>query len=271
MPDALPSWPDLRARFAGAKVGFAFVIPVYNHARNLERVVQSALASGVPVIVVDDGSTDETGEVTGRLAPAVVVRHPTNQGKGAAILTGLRTASEPPIGAHFAVVIDGDGQHNPDDARALLAALWEQGAEAPRSDIVIGVRLGMNQTHVPWTSRAGRRFSGFWIWASGGPALSDSQSGFRVYPIAETLALPTKARRYEFEVEVLVHARRAGIVIREAPVSVAYDPPGGRISHFRPWRDSWRNSVAFTRLLIARLIPGFARRKRLGTDAGDGA
>jgi hypothetical protein len=128
----------------------------------------------------------------------------------------------------------------------------------------------MDHTHVPWTSRAGRRFSGFWIWASGGPVLSDSQSGFRVYPIAETLALPTRSRRYEFEVEVLVRARWAGLPIREVPVSVAYDPPGGRVSHFHPWRDLGRNSVTFTRLIMERLIPGFGQKRRLLKGTGDG-
>jgi len=101
----------------------------------------------------------------------------------------------------------------------------------------------------------GRGFSGFWVWAAGGPRLADSQSGFRVYPSAETLALPTRARRFEFEVEVLVWARRAGIPIREVPVSVVYDPPGGRVSHFRPWRDFGRNSATFTRLIASRFLP----------------
>jgi hypothetical protein len=127
----------------------------------------------------------------------------------------------------------------------------------------------MDQAHVPWTSRAGRKFSGFWIWASGGPMLADSQSGLRVYPVAETLALPTRARRFEFEVEVLVHARRARIPIREVPVTVAYDPPGGRVSHFRPWRDFGRNSMAFTRLIVSRFVPKLGRR-RLGKGTTDG-
>jgi glycosyltransferase involved in cell wall biosynthesis len=264
-----PSWQDLRARFADAGVSFAFVIPVYNHAHNLDRVVQAASASGAPVVVVDDGSTDDTRETAHRLTSAVVLRHPTNRGKGAAILTGLAAAAAPPISARFAVVVDGDGQHNPDDARGLLAALWPEGARAPEPSLVVGTRAGMDQAHVPWTSRGGRKFSGFWIWVSGGPALSDSQSGFRVYPIAQTLALRTRARRYEFEVEVLVRARRAGIAVREAPVSVVYDPPGGRLSHFRPWRDFGRNSLTFSGLIAERLIPGFARWRR-PRDGSDG-
>jgi len=264
-----PSWQDLHGRFADAGATFAFVIPVFNHARNIEQVVQSALASGAPVIVVDDGSTDETRDKVAGLSGVTVVRHSENRGKGAAILTGLATAASAPTRAHFVVTVDGDGQHNPDDARRLLAGLWADGRL--QTAFVLGNRSGMDQAHVPWTSRAGRRFSGFWIWASGGPMLADSQSGFRVYPVAETLALPTRARRFEFEVEVLVHARRAGLPIREVPVTVAYSPPGGRVSHFRPWRDFGRNSMAFTRLLVGRFVPGLGRRRRLGKDASHGA
>jgi glycosyltransferase involved in cell wall biosynthesis len=261
MREAPPSWQDLRARFSEAGAAFAFVIPVYNHARNIEQVTLAARASGAPVIVVDDGSTDETKDKVAGLAGVTLVRHAENRGKGEAILTGLATAAAPPIQARFAVTVDGDGQHNPDDARQLLAALWQQGQPEPESCLVLGNRRGMDQSHVPWTSRAGRRFSGFWIWASGGPALADSQSGFRVYPVTETLALPTRARRFEFEVEVLVHARRARIPIHEVSVTVAYNPPGGRVSHFRPWRDFGRNSLTFTRLIAGRLVPSFARRK----------
>jgi len=111
----------------------------------------------------------------------------------------------------------------------------------------------------------GRGFSGFWVWASGGPALSDSQTGFRVYPVPETLALPTRARRFQFEVEVLVHARRAGIPICEVPVGVDYAPPGGRVSHFHPWRDFGRNAATFTRLIATRFLPR-VRVKDAGND-----
>ena len=121
---------------------------------------------------------------------------------------------------------------------------------------------------VPWSSRFGRGFSGFWVRASGGPSLSDSQTGFRVYPLPETLLLPTRARRFQFEVEVLVHAHRAGIPIREVPVGVAYDPPGGRVSHFRPWRDFARNAATFTRLIASRFLP---RRSLRGHSPGQDA
>ena len=254
MQESMPSWEALRARFDACGLAFAFVIPVYNHARNLRSVVLAARASGAPVIVVDDGSTDGAADVLEN-SGAVLVRHPENRGKGAAILTGLQTASLAPIGARFVVTVDADGQHRPDDARNLLAALWLDATPAPRPCLVLGSRAGMGGRSVPWSSRMGRRFSGFWVWASGGPTLSDSQTGFRVYPVPETLSLPTRARRFQFEVEVLVQARRAGIPIREAEVGVDYDPPGGRVSHFHPWRDFGRNAATFTRLIATRFVP----------------
>ena len=167
--------------------------------------------------------------------------------------------------ARLAVTVDADGQHRPDDARGLLAALLTDDETSPRVGLVLGARTGMKGQAVPWSSRMGRGFSGFWVWTSGGPALSDSQSGFRVYPVAETLALPTRARRFEFEVEVLVQARRAGIPILEAPISVTYQPPGGRVSHFRPWRDFGRNAATFTRLIAGRFVP--ARRGKDSSHA----
>jgi len=259
MADATPSWEDLRARHEGCGAAFAFVIPVYNHVRNVGQVVAEAVQSGAPVLVVDDGSTDGSGEAARAVAGAQVLRHEVNRGKGAAILTGLGTAQA--RGARFAVTVDADGQHHPDEARKLLAALWPADAVAPGRVLIVGARMGMEQATVPWTSRMGRGFSGFWVWASGGPRVADSQSGFRVYPVAETLALPTRARRFEFEVEVLVQAHRAGIPIREVPVSVSYAPPGGRVSHFRPWRDFGRNSATFTRLIVGRFVPAGKGRR----------
>jgi glycosyltransferase involved in cell wall biosynthesis len=252
MGDGVPSWSELRARCDRRAVPFAFVIPVYNHERNVRQVATAAVASGAPVVVVDDGSTDGS-YAAADIAGVTLVRHAKNRGKGAAILTGLQAVAASPFGARFAVTADADGQHDPDDARALLAEVIPADADVARVALVLGARTGMEGKAVPWSSRVGRHFSGFWVWASGGPLLSDSQSGFRVYPVAETLALPTRARRFEFEVEVLVQARRAGIPILEVPVPVSYAPPGGRVSHFRPWRDFARNAATFTRLIATRL------------------
>ena len=225
----------------------ALVIPVYNHPQ-VAAVIDGARVLGLPIIVVDDGSTDETSAVLAGIAgncDITLLRHPRNQGKGAALLSGFTAAMA--LGCDAALTIDADGQHNPTDGARLLATAAETRA------LVIGSRQGMIGQHVPWTSRFGRGFSNFWVFVCGGPKVSDSQSGFRLYPLPESLDLGVSARRYQFEVEILVLAKRRGLTILEAPISVVYQPPGGRVSHFRPWRDFWRNSQTFSRLLWQRL------------------
>lgn len=225
----------------------AVIIPVYNHAARIEEVVRQTLQLGLPVLAVDDGSTDATPDILAGIDGITVIRHPVNRGKGAAILSGFAAA----VKQHcdWVLTIDGDGQHRPADAEALLRA-----ASGNKRVIVVGAREGMEGVNVPWTSRFGRGFSNFWVWVSGGPSIHDSQSGFRLYPLPECLNLGVRAKRYQFEVEILVRARRKGIETVEAPVSVVYQERGKRISHFRPWMDFWRNSVTFTRLIFSRLF-----------------
>ena len=225
----------------------ALVVPVYNHPQ-VATVLDGARVLGLPIIVVDDGSTDETSTVLAGIAKdcdITLLRHPRNQGKGAALLSGFTTAMT--LGCDAALTIDADGQHHPADGARLLAAAAET------RSLVLGSRQGMSGQHVPWTSRFGRGFSNFWVFVCGGPKVSDSQSGFRLYPLPESLNLGVFARRYQFEVEILVLAKGHGLTIQEVLISVAYQPPGGRVSHFRPWRDFWRNSQTFSRLLRRRL------------------
>ncbi|EKD40392.1 MAG: glycosyl transferase family 2, partial [uncultured bacterium] len=111
----------------------AIIIPVYNHCSRIGEVVRQSIQLGLPVFVVDDGSTDATGEVLAGLDGITGLRHGENQGKGAAILTGFAAAVE--IGCDWAVTLDGDGQHNPADAKNLL-----QAAADGKRCIVIGSR-----------------------------------------------------------------------------------------------------------------------------------
>lgn len=118
----------------------------------------------------------------------------------------------------------------------------------------------MERSRVPWTSRWGRRFSNFWVWAACGRWFSDSQSGFRVYPLPETLDLGAKASRFQFEVEILVLAAWRGIPVIEVPVPALYEP-GERVSHFKPWLDFWRNTRTFARLVATRFFIPLRLRK----------
>lgn len=235
--------------------GVAIVIPAFNHALTVVDVADQARRYSLPILVVDDGSTDETPARLSEMADLCVCRHEANLGKGAAILTGSKYFA----GKQQSVLtIDADLQHDPTQIPDLVAA-----AKANPTAIVVGKRMGMHgDQKVPWTSRFGRLFSNFWVRACGGPRLSDSQSGFRVYPIAFLQRNRFRAARYQFEVEVLVKAGWSGMDVIEIPITVNYQPPGGRISHFRPFLDFLRNSRTFSGLFFLRIfVPSFIRRK----------
>jgi glycosyltransferase involved in cell wall biosynthesis len=238
-----------------AKGCFALIIPVYNHEHRVADVVREALTLGWPVFVVDDGSTDSSLACVKAIEGITVLRHSVNQGKGAAIMTGFAAAASR---CDWAVTIDADGQHHPADALNLIRAI-----HAGQRPIVVGRREGMLGPEVPWTSRFGRHFSNFWVRLSGGPAISDTQSGMRLYPLPEAMNLRVKARRFQFEVEILVRARWQGIPVLETPVRVTYEPGNQRVSHFRPFVDFLRNTGAFSRLIFMRiLLPAHARRQK---------
>jgi glycosyltransferase involved in cell wall biosynthesis len=223
----------------------AVVIPVYNHEGKVAQVVREALELHLPLFVVDDGSTDSTYDRIKDLSSVTIIRHGANKGKGAAILTGFAAALP---SADWAVTMDADGQHYPGNVRDLIRAVPD--GERP---IVVGRREGMDHRHVPWTSRFGRAFSNFWVHASGGPRIRDTQSGFRLYPLPEAMHLNVRARRFQFEVEVLVRARWQGMPVLETPVPVTYQSEDERVSHYRGFVDFFRNAGTFSRLIFMRL------------------
>jgi glycosyltransferase involved in cell wall biosynthesis len=225
---------------------FALVIPVFNHERTVADVVHRTMDLEVPVVVVDDGSTDTTFDRIKGIPGIRILRHPFNRGKGAALMTGFEQAAEL---ADWVITLDADGQHDPDDARSLMRAV-----PTGSRPILIGRRTGMQGAEVPWTSRFGRGFSNFWVRMAGGPAVKDSQSGFRVYPLPECLHLGVRARRFQFEVEILVKAGWMGIPVVESPVRVSYRPGTPRISHFHPFFDFLRNFGMFSRLITYRVL-----------------
>ena len=237
------------------KGSFAIIIPVYNHAQRIGNVIKRSLKLNMPVFVVNDGSTDSTYDKIMSINGIYNLHHDENRGKGAAITTGFAEAAKV---ADWAITIDADGQHNPEDALKMIQAIPDN--ERP---IVVGMREGMMKKSVPWTSRFGRKFSNFWVLLSGGPKMTDSQCGFRIYPLPESFDLKVIAERFQFEVEILVKARWKKIPVIECPISVSYAPEPERISHFRPFIDFLRNSSTFARLIFQRItIPSFIRKGR---------
>ena len=237
----MPPDKNFNAPGIARKGKFAVIIQVYNHGQTIESVAKQSLALNIPVFVVDDGSTDSTPDRITNLRGIQLLHHDENRGKGAAILTGFAEASKV---ADWAITLDADGQHNLDDAFKLVQAIPEK-----KRPIVVGVREGMALKHVPWTSRFGRKFSNFWVLISGGPGMTDSQSGFRIYPLPEAMNLNVIARRFQFEVEILVKARSKKIPVVETPISVNYPKGIERISHFHPFIDFLRNTRTFARLI----------------------
>lgn len=230
----------------------AIVIPVYNHGTRISDVVRQATALNYPVFVVDDGSSDNTTEILASMEGITVLSHSRNLGKGAALRTGFKAACP---SCDWVISLDADGQHKPEDSENLLKAVPDS-----QRPLIIGNRQGMDGAHVPWTSKFGRKFSNFWVWLSGGPMVGDSQSGFRLYPLPESLDLDVRARRFQFEVEILVKAHQKGIAILEAPVQVVYQKGAERISHFHPWEDFLRNSATFSRLIFLRICTLWKRK-----------
>jgi len=216
------------------------LVPAYQAAATIADVVAGTRTRLGHVVVVDDGSTDDTA-ARATTAGAEVIRHSANAGKGAAIATGLRALAA--RGIARALTLDADGQHLPREIPVLLTA-----SDAAPTAIVVGVR---RKTGHP--IRALNRF-GNWIAVRllhliAGQPLPDTQSGFRIYPVAATLALGVQGARYDFETEVLLRAARRGIPLVGVPVDVHYPPVAERVSHFRPGVDTIRIIGSVLRVL----------------------
>ena len=202
------------------------IIPTFNNAGTLKDVLSRTLAQGLPIVVVDDGCTDGTREILSGFKDVTVIAHPKNQGKGAALKTAFRWALEK--GYAYAVTIDSDGQHYPEDIPELLKAKGER-------TIVVGSRTtrGANAG-----GSFANRFSNFWFTAYTGIRLTDTQTGFRLYPLRDLPSLRVVGNRYEAELSLLLFSAWKGL--RLVPVQVRVNYPKDRVTHFRPFQDFMR-------------------------------
>jgi glycosyltransferase involved in cell wall biosynthesis len=225
--------------------GVWIVIPAYNEERSIRALAEAALALCLRVLVVDDGSTDDTSARLDGL-PLTLLRHPANQGKAASLRSAFRHALA--HGAEAVVTLDGDGQHDPRDAARLLA-VWRRCPDR----LVIGSRLH-DRAHFPPARYAANRFACFWISWAAGHRVADSQSGFRVYPRAVLeIAVDGRARceRFTFESELLIEAADRGFATLAVAVPGRY-PPGARPSHYRAVVDTARIVVMVGARLLAK-------------------
>ena len=222
------------------------VIPTYNNGGTVADVVRGVISQGLPVIVVDDGSSDDTAQKLEGLS-VTIIRHLRNRGKGRALKTGLEAARR--FGFRYALTLDADGQHDPADIPALVAA-------SGKRTLVVGSR-NLTVEGMPAGNTFANRFSNFWFTVQTGRKLPDTQTGFRVYPLEDLPSLKLLTSRYEAELTLLVFSAWKGLTLVPVPVRVYY--PEDRVSHFRPFADFFRISVLNTILCVVALVYGYPR------------
>lgn len=241
----------------------AVVAPTYNNAPMLMSVLNRLESAGLPVFVIDDGSTDETPLILGQWRQARHNRHirthPRNLGKAAALRSGFEVVRL--SGFSHAISIDTDGQLAPEDVPRLVAVA----AENPAA-LVLGARDELAAEY-PTRSRVGRRVSNLLVRWECGKRVADSQCGLRVYPLNLVEAVQCRAGHFGFETEIIVRCAWEGAMVTSLPVSCRYFPIGQRISHFRPWRDSFRAVAMHARLIADAMARRWRRPQRQPDDA----
>ncbi len=214
------------------------LIPALNAERTLPHVLAETRKQIAPVIVIDDGSSDRTGDVA-RAGGAIVLRHAVNRGKGAALKTGFAWALE--NGCDGVITLDADGQHLPSEIPKFLAA---------SGDLIIGGRAHLFQHMLP-RRRNANRFSAWCISKCAGVRIPDSQSGFRFYSAKLLREVQLRADGFDMESEVIVRAGRGGFRIETIPIELGF-VDGISTSHFKPLKDTLR--IAWT---VSRTRLGF--------------
>lgn len=230
------------------------IIPTYNNRNTLRRVIDGVLkyASGQELIVINDGSTDDTREILDSYGVRLRVLHnAVNRGKGYSLRRGFEEALQ--LGFKNAISIDSDGQHLPSDIPLFIeAAMQNPGA------LLMGSR-NMEQEGVPGKSSFGNKFSNFWFKLETGLALPDTQTGFRLYPLEPLRKIALFTTKFETEIEVIVKLAWKDVPIIPINIQVIYDK-NERVTHFRPFRDFTRISILNTWLVTLTLLYYLPRR-----------
>lgn len=226
------------------------LIPTYNNGKTIKEVIDSALAANYSVVVVNDGSTDSTPQTLESFGNRInLVTYPHNKGKGYAIKRGLREAWR--LGFTHAVTIDSDGQHKVSDVGTLIDE-----AERHPDAIIVG-RRELKKAVRSAGSKFANHFANFWFTVQTLRCGIDTQSGFRLYPLERTHAIPVVGNRYEGELELLVRSAWKMTEIRQCTVDAYYPPISERVTHFRPGPDFARISLLNTCLTLLAPIYGY--------------
>ena len=225
------------------------ILPTYNNELTLCRVIDGVLNYTNNIIVINDGSTDNTSLLLENYPNIEIIHKPKNTGKGSTLKMGFQRSTS--LGFEYAITLDTDGQHYPDDIPNFVNSLYES---LNKNILIIG-DSNMNNADVFAQSAKGNRVSTFWMYTTTGLRLNDSQSGFRLYPVKEmhTIRFLNSTKKFEFEIEAIVKSFWSGIDIKHVPINVLYDPEE-RVSHFRPFRDISRMVVLYTWFLLVRVF-----------------
>ncbi len=221
------------------------ILPTYNNDKTLKRVIDGILQYTKNIIIVNDGCTDTTPQILKEYKDLTQIHFSTNKGKGVGLREGFKKALA--LGYQYAITIDSDGQHYPNDIPIFIDEI-----EKEANCLIIGSR-NMEQSTVPKGSSFGNKFSNFWYWVETGVKLTDTQSGYRLYPIKAMEKIKFNTTKFEFEIENIVKASWNGITVKNVSVKVLYDPEE-RVTHFRPYKDFLRITLLNTWLVIVALL-----------------
>lgn len=225
---------------------YCVLIPTYNNDQTLANVIQRSLLFTKDIIVVNDGSTDNTSEILNSFEEIKVIHHITNFGKGKALSSGFAEAIN--LGFKYAITIDSDGQHFPEDIPLFIEKIKHD-----PNHLLVGAR-NLENAGQPGKNSFANKISNFWFTIETGLNLPDTQSGFRLYPLKKINSLSLKTTHYDYELEILVKSFWNGIKIESIPIRVYYPPQEERISHFKPVKDFARISLLNLRLVILALF-----------------
>ena len=236
-----------RAKMQQMKV--CIVMPTYNNGGTLRDVVEKVLNYCDDIIVVNDGCTDTSAEILASFGERItVVDYGKNRGKGYALKQGFKKAKA--MGFDYALTIDSDGQHFPEDI-----PLFEEALEQHSGALIVGSR-NLNQENMPSGNTFANKFSNFWFKIQTGVSLPDTQTGFRLYPLRRLPKIFSS--RYEAELSLLVFSAWRGTDLVPIKVNVVY--PEDRVTHFRPFWDFFRISVLNTILCLVAIVYGWPSR-----------
>ena len=230
---------------------YCVIIPTYNNGGTLPSVIEKVLQITPNIMVVNDGSTDETDLLLERFAEIVKLSYMPNKGKGHALKIGFQQAVKQ--GFRYAITLDADGQHFPEELPRFLEVI----SRHPDA-MVVGSRF-LEQENMPKKNSFANRFSNFWFYVHTLQKLPDTQSGYRLYPLVHIKKMHILTNRYETELEILVKMAWRFVPVISVPISVFYAPAGERISHFKPFHDFFRISLLNTVLTFIALLYFYPR------------